>query len=194
EYVSSGTLGDWVARAPRTPAEIIATFVQAGHGLAAAHDAGLVHRDFKPANVLVADDGRVLVTDFGLARASHDTPNADESGASARGTSTRSAGTPGYMAPEQHAGAAIDARADQFSFCVALWRWLYGAAPYAGTTAAELATSTTAGVLTPAPADAVARVRPAVHAALDRGLRPNPEQRFPSMRELLAALAPTPAR
>ncbi len=132
EFVDGGTLGEWLTREPRTPAEITAAFVQAGRGLAAAHDAGLVHRDFKPANVMVADDGRVLVTDFGLARA----PSADAAAPAAGGelrsdsmTVTREGhqvGTPAYMAPEQHGGGAVDARADQFSFCVSMWRALFG--------------------------------------------------------------------
>lgn len=193
EHVSGGTLAEWLARAPRTPAEILAVFVQAGRGLAAAHDAGLVHRDFKPSNVLVADDGRALVTDFGLARTTAGAPAAGGGDDRTRANITGAAGTPTYMAPEQHAGAAIDARADQFTFCVAVWRALYGAAPFAGATAAELAISTAAGVLTPAPADAVTSVGPAVHAALERGLRPHPDQRFASMHELIAALAAAPA-
>jgi len=111
------TLGTWLETA-RSWRDIVRAFVQAGEGLAAAHHAGLVHRDFKPSNVLVDSAGHVRVSDFGLAR--------DDSADSvrtrfARGTDpTRPAGTPAYMAPEQQAGAAVDARADQYSFAISL--------------------------------------------------------------------------
>src|SRR5581483_1759825 len=107
-------------------------FRKAGEGLAAAHAAGLVHRDFKPDNVLVGDDGRVVVTDFGLARS-----RGDESGEvpilDLEVTRTGElAGTPAYMAPEQLVSrAVVDAHADQWSFCVALWEALYGRRPFA---------------------------------------------------------------
>ena len=107
EFVDGGTLRDWLEAAPRTQREILDAFAQAGRGLAAAHDAGLVHRDFKPSNVLVGKDGRVLVTHFGIARPIAD---AEPVGGSAEGndrpaalgTVTRTggvAGTPEYMAP-----------------------------------------------------------------------------------------------
>ena len=206
EFVAGGTLADWLARAPRTPEEILAMLVQAGQGLAAAHDAGLVHRDFKPSNVMVGADGRALVTDFGLARAA--AADAEEPAQAAQDPGTGIAmsplvtltgadqrvGTPAYMAPEQHAAAQVDARADQFSFCVAAWRALFGTPPFAGGTAAELAAATTRGELSPPPPAAAGRVSPRIRAALERGLRPRPEDRFPSMAALLAELAPPPAR
>ena len=199
EFVGGGTLADWLERAPRTPEQIIAVFVQAGRGLAAAHDAGIVHRDFKPSNVLVADDGRVLVTDFGLARTATSVEPDDvqlaggsrPSGPMAAVTATGELlGTPAFMAPEQHAGGVIDARADQFSFCVSLWRGLFGIAPYEGTTLPELAQSTQSGVVTSPPPAVASRASPKVRAAIERGLRAAPDERFPSMHELLAALEP----
>jgi hypothetical protein len=110
ELVEGETLAAWLASAPRPASEIVRAFMAAGHGLVAAHAAGLAHGDFKPANVLVASDGRVRVGDFGLARpiARDETVGSDL------------AGTPAYMAPELLAGASPSAAADQFSFCRAL--------------------------------------------------------------------------
>src|SRR6185503_20369490 len=98
---------------PRPPAEILDVFLQAGRGLAAAHRAGLVHRDVKPSNVIVGSDGRARVLDFGLARGDRD-------------EEPSIVGTPGYMAPEQRRGERVDARADQYAFAVALWVALGG--------------------------------------------------------------------
>jgi len=106
EYVDGGTLRGWLAERRRTWREILDVFVKAGRGLAAAHDAGLVHRDFKPDNVLIGGDGRVRVADFGLA------------GLAA--VPLGRGGTAAYMSPEQRDGAELDGRADQYSFCVAL--------------------------------------------------------------------------
>ena len=194
EYIAGGTLKSWLADAPRSADTILAAFAQAARGLAAAHDADLVHRDFKPSNVLVSNDGRVLVTDFGVARASIDPPShdGDAPGVDPLGaTMTRAGslvGTPAYMAPEQLQGRPVDGRADQFSFCVALWRALYGKAPYGGESWSELAKSTAAGKLVEPPA--AARVPGHVRAALERGLHPDPARRFPSVGALLQALDP----
>ena len=203
EFVSGGTLAHWLAREPRTPDAVVAAFVEAGRGLAAAHDAGLVHRDFKPANVMVASDGRVLVTDFGLARspaaeqdAPSESPDLSLTTTPPTETVTREGqrvGTPAYMAPEQHAGRPVDARADQFSFAVALWRALYGTPPYAGSSAAELAVTTASGVRIAPSAETSARVPAWVRVSLERALASDPAQRFPSMNELLAALQPPAA-
>jgi tetratricopeptide (TPR) repeat protein len=202
EFVRGGTLADWLARGTRTPAEIIAVFVQAGRGLAAAHDAGLVHRDFKPTNVLVGDDGRVLVTDFGLARQSGDSmpptvpgggptieraaPNLTQTG--------HFVGTPGYMAPEQYSGGLVDGRADQFGFCVSLWRGLFSSAPYAGSTVDEMVSAAMKLAIVEPPVGSASRAPPRIRAALQRGLDPDPSKRFPSMHALLAMLEPRPSR
>ncbi|MBL9102507.1 MAG: protein kinase [Myxococcales bacterium] len=121
EWVDGVDLRAWLT-AERSVATILAVFVAAGEGLAAAHDAGLVHRDFKPANVLIAVDGRVRVADFGLARAAGSTSEqAGVNPATSAGTPTHDfAGTPGYMAPEQARGEPVDARSDQYSFFSAL--------------------------------------------------------------------------
>jgi adenylate cyclase len=200
EFVRGGTLADWLARAARSPGEIVATFVQAGRGLAAAHDAGLMHRDFKPANVLVGVDGRVLVTDFGIAREVPTGPigsaiDRDRRALAVTATWTQGlVGTPAYMAPEALLCRVVDARADQFSFCVALWRALFGTAPFPGETLGALIDAVTAGVPLPPSPDAASRVAPALRAVLERGLRTDPAARFPSMHALLAELERACAR
>ena len=128
EFVDGQTVDEWLRAEPRTWQQILDVFIAAGHGLAAAHAAGIIHRDFKPQNVMIGKDGIVRVTDFGLARLVHEDAGApidvgaDERPAQA-GSITRTGaviGTPAYMSPEQFTGGAVDARADQFSFCVAL--------------------------------------------------------------------------
>jgi tetratricopeptide (TPR) repeat protein/predicted Ser/Thr protein kinase len=193
EYVEGSDLATWL-RQPRRPGAILDVFVDAGRGLAAAHGAGLVHRDFKPHNVLVARDGRVKVTDFGLARAERVTDEAPASGGHAGDLDTpltrvgSQLGTPAYMAPEQIRGEDVDARADQFAFCVALWEALYKERPFAGATVDELFENVTAGCRKTPPAS----VRVPAHArfVLERGLAIDPAQRFPDMGALLAVLSP----
>jgi tRNA A-37 threonylcarbamoyl transferase component Bud32 len=196
ELVSGGTLASWLREAKPAWAAIVARFVLAGRGLEAAHRAGLVHRDFKPENVLVSDDGRTLVTDFGLARASRDGDGAATLvGATGGGQSgsllTRTGaliGTPAYMAPEQLRGEAADARSDMFAFCTALYEALYGERPFAGTSLAAIERAIMRGALrTPRGG---ADVPPSVHAVIARGLQAAPSARHASMGELLDALAP----
>ncbi len=196
EYVDGGTLREWVAAATRSCPQVLEVYRQAGRGLAAAHAAGLVHRDFKPDNVLIGTDGRVRVSDFGLvgvvAESVTTLPSLSDS-TSNRLTRTGSIlGTPAYMAPEQYGGGLVDARSDQFAFCVSLFEALHGARPYAGDTLAELLRSIEAErIRMPAKEAGV----PAwVSAALLRGLRAAPEQRHASMDALLSALeAPRPS-
>jgi serine/threonine protein kinase len=198
ELVEGDTLTTWLKKYPRTWAEIVEVFVQAARGIAAAHSVGLLHRDFKPDNVLVGGDGRVRVTDFGLAR-SLITPDERPAGpmaphhaALAVGLTTTGMvlGTPRYMAPEQLVGPDIDARADQFSFCVALYEALYGAHPLPGATSLAMLEGDAPSL---PPPDGT-KVPLAIGAAVTRGLARDRARRFPTMGALISALAPAPPR
>jgi tetratricopeptide (TPR) repeat protein len=182
ELVDGGSLREW-CKTPRTPEEIVRVFIQAGRGLAAAHRAGLVHRDFKPDNVLVDKTGRARVSDFGLAR-SEPTASKEVSVDSDERT-VAGVGTPAYMAPEQFARAPVAGAADQFAFCVALHEALCGTRPFAGTTAHEIAAAVTRGDRVAIPGGVIARP---LRRAIDRGLRRDPVERWPSMDALVQAL------
>ncbi|MBL8920026.1 MAG: serine/threonine protein kinase [Myxococcaceae bacterium] len=199
EFVEGETLGEWL-RGDHGWRRIVEIFLQAGRGLAAAHSAGLVHRDFKPDNVLIGKDSRPRVVDFGLARQSTSTPaptlplaapDAILTDSSLAVPLTRDGavmGTPGYMAPEQIAGLATDARSDQFSFCVALYEALFGRRPYGGATLKAHANEIAQGRLLPPPSNTA--VPSTVFEALARGLSSDPAARWPDMASLLGALEP----
>ena len=198
EFLDGGTLVLWGREHPvRTPADARATvrlYLRAGAGLVAAHEAGLVHRDFKPANVLLGRDGRLAVADFGLARGSSisaaDLTFLDEDPSDQGMTTATFAGTPAYMSPEQFEGV-VDARSDQFSFCVSLWEALFGRRPFEGKTPTALQQRMREGE--PSIPTGAARVPRGIESALRRGLSVEPEDRWPSMTPLLAALAYDPA-
>lgn len=197
EYVDGGTLREWTEARPRSWSEVVGVYAQAAHGLAAAHDVGLTHRDFKPENTLLGRDGRVRVVDFGLAQVQR-----GASGPESRGPAGTSAlfienafemnatitggvvGTAAYMPPEQLRGLAVDARGDVFAFCVALYRALYGCNPFRGVTVARLYQEITSGHLRPPPeATDVPRW---LFDVVARGLASDPARRHPSMHALLA--------
>jgi tRNA A-37 threonylcarbamoyl transferase component Bud32 len=198
ELVFGRSLSRWLAEARRPRPELLAVFIAAGEGLAAAHRAGLVHRDFKPENVLVGDDGRVRVLDFGLARAAehpHDeaiiTSAASDAAPLDSLTKTGAIlGTPRYMAPEQCEGRPADARSDQFSFCVALYEALFGVPPFAGRTVAEYFVNLRAGAVLPPPPidDAPPELIAPLVQIVQRGLERAPERRFVDMGALLVEL------
>jgi serine/threonine protein kinase len=194
ELIEGGTLREWCAAEARSWRDVVAVFLRAGSGLAHAHAAGLVHRDFKPDNVLVGRDGRIRVTDFGLARptpstGAHAGPLALEDSPALGATLTQTGvlvGTPAYMAPEQLTGKSADARADIFSFSVSFYEALYGERPFRATTLRELAAATTEGRVSPPPPGRSVPTR--LRRALLVGLRPRPETRYASMDELLGAV------
>jgi serine/threonine protein kinase/tetratricopeptide (TPR) repeat protein len=233
EFVEGHTIGYWMHFEARPWREVLKVFLAAGRGLVAAHEAGLVHRDFKPDNVMITKDGQARVMDFGLARASvvggsgpppamdderlrqlsqklgalFQDPNAtarlDGDGEASGRTSSSDnylnqkltmtgalVGTPAYMAPEQFAGAATDARTDQFSYCVALYEALYGERPFAGNNVTDLMTNVVTGTVRPEVAgrDVPARVRKIVL----RGLAADPAARYESLSRLLAELEADP--
>jgi tetratricopeptide (TPR) repeat protein/tRNA A-37 threonylcarbamoyl transferase component Bud32 len=190
QYVAGQTLGSWVKATSRSWRAIIQAFCAAGRGLAAAHAAGLLHRDFKPANVLVGDDGVVRVTDFGLAKVDATTVASSTDGEPTSDTLTTTGtvmGTPRYMAPEQHEGEPLTAAADQYSFCLALWEALCGMPPFSGS---DLVANKRRG---PNAWPGTAVPGPVVQA-LRRGLHPDASARWPSMEALLDALAHDPAK
>ena len=199
EYVPGTTLRVWLRAQPRSWQAIVSTFEQAGRGLAAAHAAHLIHRDFKPANVLIGEDGRARVTDFGVARADGTyepvgplPASVEDQGRSLLEPVTQAdvvVGTVGYMSPEQALAMTPDTRTDQFSFCVSLWEALYGDKPFTGATAVEVTRKLVAGELPPKPNSSVPSW---LHGVLVRGLAREPEGRFPSMEALLAELARRP--
>ncbi len=197
-YLDGGTLGEWIERERPSWSDALPRFLAAGAGLAAAHAAGIVHRDFKSDNVLLGKDGRVCVVDFGLARASElaTTREVEMDRASTDSFDTKLTrtgalmGTPAYMAPEQHAGGLADAKSDQFSFCVALYEAFYGQRPFPGENAAALAAAVLDGRLRPPP-DGNATPR-WLFAVLSRGLAVRPHDRFSDMDALLAALRDDP--
>ncbi len=218
EFVEGDTLTTWLKNWPRTWREILDVYNQAGRGLMAAHGVGLLHRDFKPDNVLVGGDGRVRVTDFGLARSlmlddssrggltsvSPEPPRQKQStdpqgikrpahasplqvDLTATGTVL---GTPRYMPPEQLTGPTIDARADQFSFCVALYEALYGHHPLKGSTSVSMLEQ---GEKASPPPEKTS-VPSAIGRTVMRGLEKDRQKRFPTMSALMQELTPPPQR
>lgn len=203
ELVEGETLAGWIQRGPHPAEEILRVFLEAGRGLAAAHDAGLVHRDFKPANVLLDKQERVRVADFGLARVSS-SGSLDENIQRTLSTSgerpellqelepglTQTGallGTPAYMAPELFGGVEATAQSDQYAFCVALDEAFHQERKYSGRTLPELVANVASGTSTRKNS---ARLPRRIRRVLDRGLRVDPTKRFASMSALLTELGP----
>ena len=209
EYVEGSTLTDWLAAERRTWPDIVNMFVQAGRGLAAAHAKSILHRDFKPDNVWVGEDGRARVLDFGLARAWRTEPEKENQSPDAQPSDGKRAspsiamlgapvtepgrflGTPPYTAPEQLTGELGDARTDQFSFCVALYQALYGELPFTGESFAALLEDMKRRRIKEPPKSS--RVPSWLRRVLLRGLSPERADRYESMARLLDELAPRPS-
>ncbi len=205
ELVRGQSLREWLYQGHRWQ-DVVRAYLDAGRGLAAAHAAGLVHRDFKPSNVLVGEDGRVRVTDFGLARQVGE-PGPDDghlsgsypSGVLASGSfeevpvvdtdllteAGMVMGTIPYMAPEQMRATATDARTDQYALCVALWHGLCGERPFSG----DRNHQQRAKAHGPPPWPKDSSVPRRLQDAVRRGLRPNPEDRWPELDPLLQEMA-----
>jgi tetratricopeptide (TPR) repeat protein len=211
EFIDGGTLADWLRRGPYPWQTVVEQYLAAGAGLAAAHAHGLIHRDFKPANVLLGSDGRVRVADFGLARRARDSspelrlvvlPGTSASETDRGSEPTRHGepltrtgvmlGTPAYMAPEQYDGTAIDARADQFGFCVALYEALYGERPFDDDNLHARMIAVAAGHVREPPAGS--SVPGWLRRVVLRGLAHDPQQRWPDMDTLLGELRRDPVR
>jgi tetratricopeptide (TPR) repeat protein len=213
EFLSGGTLRDWIAVKKRPWRETVKMFIEVGKGLAGAHAEGLIHRDFKPDNVLIDKNGVPKVVDFGLVRLASSAlersspgstdltetveeealalPVADTVPAALTRTGALT-GTPAYMAPEQFLGTEIDARTDQFAFCIALWEALYGERPFAGETVFGIAETVTSERIKPLPKNT--DIPTWLRRCLVRGLRVDPAQRYPGFDELLATLGNDPAK
>ncbi|MCH9680691.1 MAG: serine/threonine-protein kinase, partial [Deltaproteobacteria bacterium] len=200
ELVEGTTLAGWLAGGRRSESEILGRVLAAARGLIAAHDAGLIHRDFKPSNVLIGDDGRVLVSDFGLARSGGELEAgpptlSDPSDPAVEPTSDAITetgmvlGSPVYMAPEQHLdrGVPIDAGVDQYAFAVTLYEALTGKRPFQGSTDLALLLAKRRGPPSWIGDSPWWRLH---GPALLRALEPDPARRWPSLRRLVAQLGP----
>jgi eukaryotic-like serine/threonine-protein kinase len=195
QLVDGEDLGTALSRKKHSVPQLLEWFCAAGRGLAAAHAAGLIHRDFKPNNVLIDRRGRIAVTDFGLARSLD--PGDGRRHLTGLGTIM---GTPAYMSPEQHGQLTTSPASDQFSFCVALWEALYDRHPFIAGDRASIASMSPFAIgyqiydgeiiLPPKQKHVPKRV----HDALIRGLSRNPEKRWPAMKLLLAELEPARKR
>jgi serine/threonine-protein kinase len=198
EYVEGQTLRQWREQQPRSWREVLAAYLSAGKGLAAAHAAGLIHRDFKPDNVLVGKDGRVRVMDFGLARAAPDLTPTEPVPATLPSDTLNSAltlpgtvmGTPRYMAPELMRGEPAGVRSDLYAFCVALHEALYGQVPFPAQSATEYFRAQQEGLFTPLPTPT--EVPAWLGRTVRQGLQPAASQRPASMEALLTALQDDP--
>ena len=213
ELIAGPTLKTWLRSTARPWGEVVRMALQTGRGLAAAHDRGITHGDFKPANVMIGDDDRPRVLDFGLAQIRAQRRSRGAGRASAREPSAATsvhqlvldesidrtisleeredsdavmfAGTPAYMAPEQHKGDDPTPLSDQFSFAIVLWEALYQQRPFLGRNPFVISQAIIDHKITPPPPS---RVPSWLHRIVERGLADRPEDRHDSMRSFLASI------
>ena len=196
EYIDGETLSGWLESKPRTWKEVVEVMIQAGRGLDAAHRNGIVHRDFKPDNIMIDQSGRVRVMDFGVSETAVRKPGTrqtpDEDAPRRDNFSSLVVGTPGYMAPEQLNAKPVDQRCDQFSYCATLYKTLYGQLPYQGHTLRELreAFENNTLVETENPKGVPHWLRQIIL----RGISIDPDKRFPSVGNLVEQLLLVPRR
>ena len=184
EFVDGGTLKEWARAATRNWGEVVELLVGVADGLATAHDAGILHRDVKPTNILVAKNGHAKLADFGLARFDE---RARKGSPRVREDFTRSGmivGTPPYMSPEQASGQTLDARSDIFSFGAVLYELLAKRPPFRGETALEVLQAIVAGTREPLGEDSPSSLR----AIVDKALETDVLTRYQSMRDVLVDL------
>jgi eukaryotic-like serine/threonine-protein kinase len=205
ELVEGTTLREWLKARSRSLHDTLAVMIAAGRGLAAAHAAGLVHRDFKPSNVLVGNDGRVRIVDFGLARTARSDADADattdeepDNTSSGRLCAQLTVagsivGTPPYMSPEQFRGANVDVKSDQYSFAVTLFEAVHGEKPFRAESVAQLEALVREGTVSP-PTNTNVHVPGWLRRVIARGMAVAPEARYPTMDALLAELSRDHAR
>jgi WD40 repeat protein len=191
-FIPGGTLRDWLGARRRTWPEIVQKLCAAGRGLAAAHDAGIVHCDFKPSNVLLGEHGEALVADFGLSIADDEpgsaAPPEHREGGAPETRSSAVRGTPGYMSPEQILGEPLDTRSDQFAFAVTAWEALTGTLPFALDEGLARPHAVLA-LIERGPPRTAGRAPRRLLAPLRRALARDPHERWPSMSSLLAELS-----
>jgi serine/threonine protein kinase/Tol biopolymer transport system component len=185
EYVDGGTLKDWARDKRRTPLEVAELLTGVADGLAAAHQAGILHRDIKPLNILVARNGYAKLADFGLAKLA-ESGKFDLASHSPEAPTRQGVilGTIAYMSPEQASGQPLDSRSDIFSFGVVLYEMLFGRRPFAGRTDLELLKTIIHGELPPLSEEVPETYRNIVEKALEK----NPAERYQSMREMVVDL------
>ena len=181
EFVDGGTLKTWLRSGKRTWREILELLTGVADGLAAAHAAGILHRDIKPDNILIGGSDQAKLADFGLAKLAEGT-DSDLTRTLTEGYTRPGVvlGTIPYMSPEQAAGKSIDARSDIFSFGVVLYESLGGQYPFPGETGLQLLQAILHAPAEPPGDD----VPPPLRAILDKALEKNPEERYQSMRDL----------
>lgn len=196
EYIEGAPLDIWIKKIRPKFRALLAVLIDVGHALAAAHAAGIVHRDVKPANILIAIDGRARIGDFGLAwldgslesELFNSSSYGGDGGRMHLSTLSQSgAGTPEYMSPEQFRRGDLDPRSDLFSFCVVVWEAVYGARPHAADTIESLRDEVIDGRIV-APARRPAGVHSQLEPILRRGLSPDRAARHAGMPALLSAL------